>query len=253
MTNKKWLALYISTILLIAIGVTAGVIWIKPDNSELVEKVNNAEEVVVIKPVEVEPSDPQDAEDITAFYNEIKTALQENDSDSFNGLLLDGKYRSVLFDAASGLCVGYSETPGEAVSEPYIRDGVLMANSEVTDPPECELGLSINDLSETDPVYREALTKIGLLSNLDWTTVEYDFLDYHSADIYYELLWTIDVAGDNAPYDWSVYKLANDTYVMSNVVGWYDKNNESRVMSGKVIVVNKVSDDFKIAAFIDIV
>lgn len=252
MTNKKWLALYISTILLIAIAVTAGVIWIKPDNSELFEKVNNADEVVVIKPVEVEPSDPQDAKDIIAFYNKIKTTLQEDDSDSFNALLLDGKHRSALFDTVTGLCVGYSEAPGEAVSKPYIKDGVLMMNSEVTEPPECELGLSVSDFGESEPVYREAVTKIGLLSNLDWTTVEYDFLDYHSADVYYELLWTIDVAGDNAPYDWSIYKLANDTYVMSNVVGWYDKDNACRTMSGKVIVVNKVSDDFKIAAFIEI-
>lgn len=253
MPNKKWLALYISTVLLIIIAATACVICIKPDNSKLVEKVNNAEEVVVIKPVEAEPSDPQEAKAIMAFYNTIKNALQENDSDLFNKLLLDGKYHDALFDAASGLCVGYSEAPGEAVSKPYIKDGVLMMDSEVTEPPECELGLSAADFGESAPVYREAVTKIGLLSNLDWTTVEDDFLNYHSADIYYELLWTIDVAGDNAPYDWSVYKLANGTYIMSNVVGWYDKDKACRTMSGKVIVVNKMSGDFKISAFIDIV
>lgn len=253
MTNKKWLVLYISTILLIAVAVTVGIIWIQPDNSDVIEKVNNANEVIVIKPVEVIPSNPQDAQDITAFYHKMKTALQENDSDTFNDILLDRKYRSVLFDALSGLCAGYAETPGEAISMPYIENGVLMTTSKVTEPPECELGLSISDFSKTDPVYREALTKDGLLSNLDWSAADYDFLDYHSADIYYQLLWTIDVAGDNAPYDWSVYQLPNDTYVMSNIVGWYDKDQACRIMSGKAIVINKVSGDFKIAAVIDIV
>lgn len=253
MTNKKWLALYISTILLIAIAVTAGVIWIKPDNSELLEKVNNAEEVVVIKPIEVEPSDPQDKSNILSFYNKIKNIMSSNDTAAFNNLLLDQKHRYVLFDQASGMCAGYAETPNDATPMPYLENGSLMAKSEVVDPPEYELGISIDDFGNSEPVYREVLTKEGLISNIDWSKIEIEYLEYHSADIFYELLWTIDIAGDNAPHDWCIYKLFNNTYIISNVVGWYDPIEECRTMSGKVIVVNKVSNDFKIATFIEIV
>lgn len=258
MTTKKWVILCVASTIIVSMLCGIGVIlWSQSKQNDITEKIENSEKIYVVVPSEEEPSDLQEAMEVSGFYDSIVASLNENDIDAFNSLLKDGKMRWITINKEQSICDSSYVYPNELSSDVLLKNGKLLEISTEVSPPEVELGISASLFGSGLPAFRESVSKEGFLGHVDWVNADIDYVITHFDAIYNQLVWTIEMPG--TPSDeamdksWAIYKLSNDTYLISNGVSWFSDELQDRTLTGKTFVVKRENNELKIVAFIDVI
>ena len=187
-----------------------------------------------------------DIELLSKKSDTLAFAFENNNIDSFNQLITsDGLYVISLYGG-----MGIVETSSKIqLSLLQIKDGILMTKDDpAVDPPEQELGITSEAFNSKSTKFSH-VSEEGIIENIDWNDMDYDYLTAHFNDIYFQLVWICE--NSQSENGWIFYKLPNDTYIYSNGHSWFSKNWNSRVFEGQSFVLKLIDNDYKIVAFIN--